>query len=215
MKTGTDNVLFGSWMDLKDANRILDIGAGSGLLSLMATQRNSQALVTALEISSSSCIDARENFQNSPWPDRFSLVNLPLSEFKPSEKFDLIISNPPFFNETVSSPIIERDLARRENELSPDTLFQAAKDFTHNGRISILTAANRESDWLMAADLKGLFLNRICHVYGAPNKAPVRILAEFSASQTPIEKLSITVRGEDRKYTSQYLDQVRDFYDWA
>ena len=98
MKVGTDGVLLGAWCDVTDARHILDVGAGSGLVALMVAQRNYRAIIEAVEIDRDSASDADYNFKHSPWSNRLNLKNIDFLDYRPSIKFDLIVSNPPFFD---------------------------------------------------------------------------------------------------------------------
>ncbi|MBR5807213.1 MAG: methyltransferase, partial [Alistipes sp.] len=111
MKVGTDGVLLGAWADCDGAKRILDIGTGTGVIALMLAQRNSQAEILAVEIDEAATSRARSNFDMSPWAERLTVENCAVQEFKPSEKFDLIISNPPYFIDSLQCPDAKRTTA--------------------------------------------------------------------------------------------------------
>lgn len=98
MKVGTDGVLLGAWADLEHAGTILDIGTGTGVIALMAAQRNLQASVDALEIDTEACEEARENVEASPWKERIRVFGCALQEFKPEQGYDCIVCNPPFLS---------------------------------------------------------------------------------------------------------------------
>jgi len=114
MKVGTDGVLLGAWADMEQARSILDVGTGSGLIALMAAQRNLTAAITAIDIDESAIIQARENFDRSPWVNRLTAEPISLEDFAGSTDamFDVIVSNPPYFHQSLHSPDKKRTLAR-------------------------------------------------------------------------------------------------------
>ena len=134
MKVGTDGVLLGAWADSENATNILDIGTGTGLIALMLAQRNLKANITAIEIDEQASLQASENFNNSPWEIRLSIKNLKLQDFVVEEKFDLIVSNPPFFNNTFQANSSERNIARQTETLSFNELLKnTASLLSENG----------------------------------------------------------------------------------
>ena len=112
MKVGTDGVLLGAWADCNGAKRILDIGTGTGVIALMLAQRNAEAEVQAVEIDETATRRARSNFDLSPWAERLTVENCAVQEFAPAEKFDLIVSNPPYFVDSLLPPDAKRSTAR-------------------------------------------------------------------------------------------------------
>ncbi|WP_300582122.1 methyltransferase, partial [uncultured Pseudoalteromonas sp.] len=117
MKVSTDGILLGAWADVSGAKHILDIGTGTGLLALMAKQRMPDAKVSAIEIDSDACNDARDNFAASPWPD-INLFEGAVQSFSAAEPFDAIITNPPYFNASLKGDNHARNTARHTDGLS-------------------------------------------------------------------------------------------------
>src|SRR3954468_22106190 len=115
MKVGTDAVLLGAWADVSDSKSILDIGTGCGVIALMLAQRNGGATIDAVEIDEASAIQAKENFERSPW--KLNVFNTSIQEFA-HPPYDLIVSNPPFFSESLLPPTTKRQLARHTKSLS-------------------------------------------------------------------------------------------------
>lgn len=128
MKVGTDGVLLGAWTNTDNASRILDIGTGTGLISLMLAQR-SKATIFAVDAEENACNQATINFDASPWKERLCIVHSKIQDYQPGEKFDLIVSNPPYFTGYYSSDDLSRDIARSADVLLPfEDLIAAAKD---------------------------------------------------------------------------------------
>ena len=118
MKVGTDGVLLGAWAPVQDVKRILDVGAGSGLISLQLAQRNPEAVITSVEIDPAAAAQAQENIQSSPWSNRMEVVCCDFRKYHPEDKFDLIVSNPPYFVDALRCPDNQRCMARHTSEHS-------------------------------------------------------------------------------------------------
>ena len=215
MKIGTDGILLGSWVDLKGDEHILDVGSGCGVIALMAAQKNNQAKITAIEIDDSACIDAHENIFNSPWKDRVTLMNAPLQEFNSDQKWDSIISNPPFFENSMSAKGEERHQARHTDSLHyTDLLFFAQKHLSDNGSLNIiLPVENGEACMDVCSDFD-LHAQRTCYVKPVPQKEPHRILLSIGKQNIPAEKTTLIIEdGVTRHhYTSAYKEICKDFY---
>ena len=126
MKVGTDGVLLGSWADLTHARRLLDIGTGTGLMAIMAAQRNLELIIDAIEIDPAAFEQARENANNSPWRERIHLFQGEVQAFTPTYKYDIIICNPPFFINSTKNPELNRTLARHCETLSHEDILQVS-----------------------------------------------------------------------------------------
>ena len=215
MKVGTDGVLLGAWCNCIGAQRILDIGTGTGLLAIMAAQR-SNAKITAVEIDANACIDAITNFDNSPWANRLELLNLPIQEFAEDspEHFDCIICNPPFFSNSLKTPSDGRNLARHDDSLTPTDLFDCtAKLLTNNGLISIIIPIERLDEYKFEAQKHQLFITRKTTIQPTENLPPHRIMAEFSYTNSKtIEENLIIEQGGRHNYSTEYINLTKDFY---
>ena len=125
MKVGTDGVLLGAWASCDGAERILDIGTGTGVIALMLAQRNTEAKIHAVEIDSTATQRARSNFDMSPWAERLDVECCAVQAFNRAEKFDLIISNPPYFVDSLLPPDAKRSTARHTHDLTFEELDKA------------------------------------------------------------------------------------------
>lgn len=182
IKIGVDAVLTGAWADVSECSNILDVGTGCGVIALMCAQRNPTARVLAIDIHRDSIEEAADNFRNSPWSGRLNAMQadfLSLSS-KLSHKFDLIVSNPPFFSSGISTADTPRIAARHEVTLSPATLIENCRLLlSDHGRLDMITPADKGAGLAELAAENGLKLLRYCYVKGTPAKTPKRILLEF------------------------------------
>ena len=156
MKVGTDGVLLGAWCSSQSARRIADVGTGTGLISLMCAQRNATAKIDAIEIDSSAAKCARENVARSVWNDRIEVIESAIQQFSTEERYDLIVSNPPYFSETLQSPDPSRATARHNCSLPHRDLIDAAKRLlTPEGRLSIILPTDEARKFAMQAVVSG------------------------------------------------------------
>jgi tRNA1Val (adenine37-N6)-methyltransferase len=198
MKVGTDAVLLGAWADVSGAKSILDIGTGCGVIALMLAQR-SNAVVDAVDIDEQSAKQAAENFKNSPW--KLNVFNTSIQKFE-HDRYDLIVSNPPFFSKSLLPPKAHRKLARHTESLSFAELFEAAERLlAPSGRFAIIVPESLR--------MPGFHCIRETAVY-TRNK-PERFLLEFSRQEkVPAKADLILLDGENRSAAHQKLTQ--DFY---
>src|SRR6187551_2766436 len=140
MKVGTDAVLLGAWTNVNDVNRILDIGAGSGVIALMLAQRSGNLVhIDAVEIEKEDAMQARENIQRSPWPECISVHEIPIQKFSPEIKYDLIVSNPPYFNNSFQPPDKKRLHTRHTISLDfTELLSSVARLLQPGGRFNVI-----------------------------------------------------------------------------
>lgn len=216
MKVGTDGVLLGAWCNISRASTILDIGSGTGLIALMAAQR-SNAQITAIEIDETASAEAKENFINSLWNLRITQITADFSKYYISSciKFDHIISNPPFFNEGVISPKVQRAAARHATVFLPfETLLKgASKLVSENGYVSIITPYDCFQKIEKIADDVNLHISRKTIVYPKPGANPKRILWEFTANPVlSVTNSVLTIEKERHIYTDEYISLTKEFY---
>lgn len=219
MKVGTDGVLLGAWVSCKKAEKILDIGTGTGLISLMLAQRNQFAKITAVEIDQDATKQAKENFKNSNWQNRLSVENCSIQEFEKlnlSHQFDLIVSNPPFFEVDNFKTNTNRKNARQEKSLTLQELFGCAHNLlTQNGTFALVFPSERERDLLEIAAHYQFFFKRKRFVRGN-NQTPIkRLLIEFCKTrvEVPITENLLTLEPEKRhQYSEDYKQLTKDFY---
>ena len=213
MKVGTDGCLLGGWFDCSASRRILDIGTGSGLIAIMAAQR-CDAMVTGIEIDSKAAAQATENVKNSPWKNRIEIVNTDLLGYTAGEPFDTIVSNPPYFVNSLKCDDASRTLARHSDSLTSNAFFgKASKLLTPNGKISIVIPSDIEGEWRNAANGEGFTPSRITYIKTTPKKAPKRVLIEFvRGNRTECTTATLVLEIEPGTYSKEAQDILRDFY---
>lgn len=215
MKVNTDGVLLGAWTDIGGAKTILDIGAGTGLISLMIAQR-SNAVITGVEIEKNAAEEAAQNVQNSPWENRISIQHIAFQEFTEtaSVKFDLIVSNPPFFSNSVKNTNPHLSIARHNHFLPfEDVIHGATKLLNVDGRLTLILPFDAASEFVEKARLKNLYLNRLTEVKPFPRKKPNRCLMEFGFEKKDLRTDQFSVFGETGKdYSEEFKLLARDFY---
>lgn len=216
MKIGTDGVLLGAWAPLiNNPNAILDIGAGTGVLSLMLAQRSTAEQIDAIEIDEDAYEQCVENFETSPWGDRLFCFHAGLDEFvdDPEDKYDLIISNPPFYAEDFKTDDSQRDMARFQDAMPFEELIEAAALLlSDNGIFSVIIPFKEEAKFVSMCKELDLFPLQITRVKGTPTSDIKRSLLAFTRiEQTPlIDELTIEI--SRHQYTPEYIALTKDFY---
>jgi len=216
MKIGTDGVLLGAWTPLiNNPYNVLDIGAGTGILSLMLAQRSNAEQIDAIEIDEDAYEQCVENFEASPWGDKLFCFHAGLDEFvdEPEDEYDLIISNPPFYTDDYKSDNSSRDLARFEDALPFEELIEAAALLlSDNGIFSVIIPYKEEERFVSMCKELDLFPLKITRVKGTPTSEIKRSLLAFCRmEQTPlIDELVIEISRHN--YTSEYIELTKEFY---
>lgn len=213
MKVGTDGVLLGAWTDVSSSQRILDVGTGTGLISLMLAQRCAKAQITAIDIDEEAVSQARGNMDASPWGNRMEAVWQDLNTYHPDGLFDTIVSNPPFFIDSLKCPDGQRNKARHTDTLSAHLLLQKCTELlTAEGRFSLILPAEQTEGVVVLAEEVGLHLSRFTSVITRPGLPPKRSLMEFRRQVSVCEKNSLIVELERHVYSDAYKALTHDFY---
>jgi len=212
LKVGTDAVLLGAAMTVRPGDRnALDVGTGTGVIALMAAQR-SPAHIDAIDVDVSSVDEARRNFENSPWSVRLNAFIADLRSFKPDGKYDLIFSNPPYFEDSLKNPDVRESAARHTDSLSyRDIIAFSSRYLRPEGRLSLILPSEEETALLRAAASFGLFPFHLLRIRTTPAKAPRRIIAEFSGTRTAVEEDELTLQDGSARSTA-YSSLTEDFY---
>ena len=215
MKVGVDGVMLGAWASVENTNNILDVGTGTGLIALMLAQRCS-ATITGIEIDKNAVDQAIENVFQSPWKDRIKIMNQPFQDFADSttSKFDLIVSNPPYFVNAIKAPDFARNSARHTDLLSHEDLIDnASKLLKPIGRICLILPTIEAEKCKQYALKNGLSCANETFVYPKPETKPKRVLLEFSNSQTLKTIQYLTIENNERHiYSNEFRTLVKDFY---
>jgi len=216
MKVGTDGVLLGAWTKIpQETESILDIGTGTGLIALQMAQRSEAETIDALEIENKAFEQAVENFENSSWADRLYCYHASLLEFKEEmdEQYDLIISNPPYFNDTFKELNQERALARHTHKLSHKELLASTdKLLSPSGNCAFIIPFKEESDFLSQAALNELFPIRITRVRGTEQSDIKRSLLQLTRHSNQVIPDELIIEKSRHVYTDEYISLVKDFY---
>lgn len=224
MKVGTDGVLLGAWTPLRGYGlqvtgygRILDVGAGSGLVALMLAQRCPGAHIDAIDIDEAAVAQAKENFSHSPWHDRLDAFVSPLQDWQ-SGPYDLIVSNPPYFQNSLKNPDKGRQTARHTDTLSYAELLQhSARLLTENGQLALILPAEAETEVREMAEQYSLYCTHVTRVYSKESKPVRRVLLQFEKSKSrdlEISPKEDTLILEDDKggRSAAYQELTKDFY---
>lgn len=213
MKISTDGVLLGSWCTVHHGGTALDIGCGTGLIALMVAQRG-MSDITAIEIDSLAASEARNNFAGSPWSENFTLIegdfmNAPFG----TQRYDLIVSNPPYFNNGIVSADHARATARHESSLTYGTLIaKAASMLTPEGRLALISPADRHDEIEFQAAISHLNLLRRTDVSTVAGRKPSRILWEFGHITDHPLFSDLSIRDQQGRYSEDYRCLTYDFY---
>ncbi|MGL4293983.1 MAG: tRNA1(Val) (adenine(37)-N6)-methyltransferase [Bacteroidales bacterium] len=223
MKVGTDGVLLGAWCDVTNKKRVLDIGTGTGLIALMIAQRNQDAMIEALDIDTEACLQAAENFISSPWKDRLSVLHADFTKFasSASDRYDLIVSNPPYFENSLKNNCNKRTQARHTDTLPFETLIGSARSLLQpDGCLALVYPSIANERILSLACQNNLICVRQTKIKGSANALPKRYLAEFrisnennsNSSQSPLTPNELIVEHERHQYTAEFIALTRSFY---
>lgn len=216
MKVGTDAVLLGAWTPLDHRpNSILDIGSGTGILSLMLAQRSHAQIINAIEIDADAYEQCVENFEHSQWSDRLFCYHASLSEFTEEidETYDLIVSNPPFYTDEYKSEKIQRDLARFSDALPFEHLLHSvSKLLSKNGMFSVIIPYKEEEIFRALASKVNLFPHNILHVKGNPSSEIKRSLMAFTFSKKDLKTEELIIETSRHEYIHDYIKLTKDFY---
>jgi tRNA1Val (adenine37-N6)-methyltransferase len=216
MKIGTDGVLLGAWANISNSPEfVLDIGAGTGVIGLMMAQRCYADSIDAIEIDEDAYEQCVENFEASPWADRLFCYHASLDEFldEVDDKYDLIISNPPFYSEEFSSGDSTRDQARQNSFLPFSLLLKGVSELLAEGGIFALVTPFKEEKRVQEEALKfGLYPSRLMHVKGHPSSEVKRSFMEFQFKKTDVLRSELTIERSRHQYTEEYILLTREFY---
>ena len=216
MKVGTDAILLGSWLPIiGHEQRVLDVGTGSGIIALMLAQR-SRAFIDAIDIHQASVQEATQNFSNSPWSNRLKAECIAFQKFalQQSQRYDLIVSNPPFFHNSLLPADERLKMAKHNVNLSIDDFISSSLLLlAPEGRLAVILPIPEAADFCAQAEPEGLHLQQQLFVTPTPEHSPLRRIL-FLAKQPANEIITqhLTVQKSDGKYTEDYVSLTRDFY---
>ena len=213
MKVGTDGVLLGAWCPVDGAHRVLDVGTGCGVIALMVAQRNSQAVIKGIDIDHDAIMECTLNFKNSPWSDRLSANETDFNSMIDHQRYDLIISNPPFFTNGMLPTGESRTTARHTSSLSYHQLIAgAARLLNEDGKLAMISPTDAESEIVQAATFASLPIRHITRVIPVEGSIPKRTLWLLSRSDMLYHEDTLTIARSDGSFTNEYVTLTGAFY---
>ncbi len=218
MKVGVDSVLLGAWVGVHGVSRILDVGTGTGLLALMLAQRVPGANIDAVEIDEDACRQARQNVLNSPWKEHIQVTCDDFRNFADqcTTRYDLIISNPPFFTASLKSVDEKRNVARHNDSLPPSDLLKGAKKLlASRGNLAVILPSVQGRLFAEEASAYGLSVKRILNIQSLPSKPSYRMLVELSNvnEELPVDEQTLCIENDGNTgFTDEYKNLTKDFY---
>lgn len=213
LKVGTDAMILGASVDNHNVKSVLDIGAGTGVLSLMMAQKFPQAKITAIEIDEQASMDCQENFNHSNWAERLQLIQKDFLTWSTSQQFDLIVSNPPFYQSTLLNKNQQEAKAKHENSLPSKQLVKSIGHFlSEKGVVWLIFPWEDFSKWQIHFKENNLFVQREVAVFGKKGKFPNRIIVALKKVDFPSQKSELILRDSNGNYTEQYIRLTEDFH---
>jgi tRNA1Val (adenine37-N6)-methyltransferase len=213
MPVSTDGVLLGAWAQYTNAERLLDIGTGTGLLALMGAQRFQHAAITAIDIDSTAINDAKRNFAATEWGARLTLLQGDVLKQSFSERFTGIICNPPYFNSGEVSHNAQRATARHTHTLAHEQLLQRCHSLlTEEGQASFVLPTPEGEQFIAMAKQQGWFLTRLCRVQTTPKKSCHRLLFTLSKVFEACKEDHLVIHGDVGGYSADFITLTKDFY---
>lgn len=209
-RVGTDGVLLGALSKVESARNILEVGTGTGLISLMVAQRNLEGNIVALDINEESVSIAAQNFSQSPFSKKLHARLEDFKNFKIESKFDLIISNPPYFEQNSS---LKDRTARQQTDLTFENLIsKSATILSNKGIFSVIIPFESAESFQKIATENQLYLQRKVTIYGIKNSTAKRVILEFGLEKKELEELEFTIEKSPRKFSDEYLKLTKEFH---
>jgi tRNA1Val (adenine37-N6)-methyltransferase len=213
MKVGTDGVLLGAWCPVEGAQHVLDVGTGCGVIALIIAQRNNDAIITGIDIDEGAIEEATLNFANSPWGKRLTTTLADFNTLTDNDRYDLIVSNPPYFTDSLLPSIESRTLARHTTALSYNQLIEGAcRLLTDDGTLALISPTDAEDEIVEAATFASLPVRIVTRVIPVDGAAPKRTLWHLSRRAIPYREDTLTISRRDGTFTQEYIDLTSAFY---
>ncbi|MEF1291264.1 tRNA1(Val) (adenine(37)-N6)-methyltransferase, partial [Vibrio sp. M260118] len=212
MPVSTDGVLLGAWVDMSGAQVVLDIGTGTGLLSLMCAQRYPELSIEAIDIDDQAIKAAQVNFSHSPWQARLTLHHGNVLEYSFTNKFDRIICNPPYFNNGEQANNPSRATARHTDSLTHiDLLGRCVQLLNDYGKANFVLPQVEGEQFMQLAQEQGWYVSRLCQVKPTERKQVTRLLIELQKKPAETFSESLTIHS-DNGYSAGFIALTKDFY---
>ena len=212
MKISTDAVMLGALADAASPREILDVGTGTGVIALMLAQRFPEAKIQTVEIDPLAASQALDNFRSNAFSERMQLWEGRFQDFQTQEKYDLIVSNPPYFPDHLKSPDVQRNMALHTDELSfQDLLGKVVQLLKEEGQFWLILPPRQMQDFQQEAAQYGLFLDIKFTLQDKPGKRILREICAFARNQTDVEVTAIFIKNEGGTPHKSYAGLVRGF----
>lgn len=214
MKVGTDAVLLGSWVNTEGAKNILDIGTGTGIIAMMLAQK-SKAQIDAVDICPEAFMQATENAGESLWAERIFVHHISFQEFASAtkKKYDLVVSNPPYFSDAPKPHTLGRIQSRHTDHLPFNELVEGVKKIiSPEGKFCVVLPCREGVAFMDEAMKQGLFCKNILHVKTKMDKLEKRLLMEFTLSLVSMEEKEMVIRSGENEFSREYVEMTREYY---
>jgi len=212
-KVGTDSVILGAWLKADAPQKILDVGSGCGLLAFMMAQRFLQAQIIGVEKDLPSCLESLQNLESSPFKEQVSFIKADFAQWESKEQFDLIVSNPPYFESGQATDRPARDNARRQKSLSHAILLQQMKKhLSPTGSIHLILPPMEAKSFIENAKNQELYLSRFCALKSRANTETKRCLFSLSRTESTYQNEELILYCEDGARHPQHTQLTQDFY---
>lgn len=213
MKVGTDAMVLGALVRPEGKQLGLDIGAGTGVLSLMVAQRNTEISIDALELDVSSSKECAVNFENSDWSNRLNALNGDFLEFDFSKQYDFIVSNPPYFQSRLENNDERKAAARHESYLPLEPMVdRVAQLLSDEGDFWAIFPAEVQEEWSKVCNAAGLYATHITRIHGKDGLPANRIVCCYAKTKRASALNHLTIRDQSGKYTEAYIELTREFH---
>jgi tRNA1Val (adenine37-N6)-methyltransferase len=206
--------LLGSWVRAAESRSILDIGTGTGLIAIMLAQKSS-AFIDAIDMDKEACEQAKENIQCSPWPNRLAVYHTSLQDFKnqTKKKYDLIVSNPPYFVDASKAPEAARNQARHTDNLSFQDLIDGVKVLLNpSGRFCMILPSKEGADFKDLAESQGFYCTELVKVKTKTDKQEKRLLMQFEFKKGLLKTSELVLQVDDTSYSNEYIELTKEYY---
>ena len=213
MKVNTDGVLLGAWADVDRAKRILDIGTGTGVIALMMAQKNELATIDAIDVDEDAYQEAKENFETSLWSSRLQTFHSSLQTFEPGKKYEVIISNPPYFIDDYKTGKAKKDVAKHSTELNyVDLLSGINRLLDEHGKVFLVIPLFNFERVKILAEAQHLYVTAITEVTATSGKAAYVVLLKLERIASPYSIQTLQIQNGDGIFTDDYKLLTKDFY---
>ncbi|AUI66559.1 MULTISPECIES: tRNA1(Val) (adenine(37)-N6)-methyltransferase [Glaesserella] len=212
MKVNTDGILLGALVDINHAHNILDLGTGTGLIAIMLAQRADYAQITALELEQNAFQQANENALHCPWFERIEMIQADVLQWKSAKCYDLIVSNPPYFEHSLASRNAERDLARSATSSHFAWLIQAKNWLSEKGKICFILPFESGEKLVSQAEQIGLYCIEHWKIKTKPTSSYKRSVLTFSLQKQQTQEKTLMIYNEHHQYSDEFKQLTKDFY---